>query len=125
MTLKSSRRQFLMASAAVITAPLVLGFPVAYAAEGGTVTLRLSDDIGNLDPANRVGPIEDNILAAVCQRLARFKPGSLDWEPDAAKWIKQNSDTEIEFELNPGQMFHDGSGVMTAEDVKYSLERFT
>ena len=125
MILKSSRRQFLMASAAVITAPLVLGFPVAYAAEGGTVTLRLSDDIGNLDPANRVGPIEDNILAAVCQRLARFKPGSLDWEPDAAKWIKQNSDTEIEFELNPGQMFHDGSGEMTAEDVKFSLERFT
>ena len=34
------------------------------------------------------------------------------------------SETEIKFELNPGQMFHGGYGEMTAEDVKFSYERF-
>ena len=125
MITNATRRQFVLGSAAAAAAPFVLGFPAAHAADGDTVTVRLPIDIGNMDPAYRVGSVEDNILGAVCQRLARFKPGVLEWEPDAAKWIKQNSDTEIEFELNPGQMFHDGYGEMTAEDVKFSFERFT
>lgn len=125
MTSDFSRRHFLLTSAAAGLAPFALGLPAARAAAGGTVTLRLGDDLSNLDPAYRVGTIEGNILRAVCQQLAKFKPGSLDWEPDAAKSIKQNSDTEIEFELNPGQMFHGGYGEMTAEDVKFSFERFT
>lgn len=124
MITTATRRQFVLGSAAATVAPFVLGFPVAYAAGNDTVTVRITEDIGNLDPAYRVGSVEDNILSAVCQRLAQFKPGSLEWEPDAAKWIKQNSDTEIEFELNPGQMFHDGYGELTAEDVKFSFERF-
>ena len=124
MITTANRRQFLLGSAAAAAAPFVLGFPAAYAAGADTVTVRIPSDVSNLDPANRVGNVEGNILGAVCQRLVRFKPGSLEWEPDAVKWIKQNSDTEIEFELNPGQMFHDGYGEMTAEDVKFSFERF-
>ena len=124
MLTPATRRQFVLGSAAAAAAPFVLGFPVAHAAGNDTVTIRFPTDIGNIDPAYRVGSVEDNILAAVCQRLARFKPGGLEWEPDAAKWIKQNTDTEIEFELNPGQMFHDGYGELTAEDVKFSFERF-
>ncbi|MDZ4312945.1 MAG: ABC transporter substrate-binding protein [Cypionkella sp.] len=124
MLKNATRRQFMLGTATAAVAPFVLGFPVAYAQGNDTVTLRIPDDISNVDPAFRVGPVEGNILSAVCQRLARFKPGSLEWEPDAAKWIKQNSDTEIEFELNPGQMFHDGYGELTAEDVKFSFERF-
>lgn len=124
MITTATRRQFVLGSAAAAASPFVLGFPVAHAAGNDTVTIRIPTDIGNVDPAFRVGPVEDNVLSAVCQRLARFKPGSLEWEPDAAKWIKQNSDTEIEFELNPGQMFHDGYGELTAEDVKFSFERF-
>lgn len=124
MTRISTRRQFLLGSVAATTMPFVLGLPAAFAAADDSVTLRMPDDISNLDPAYRVGPVEGNILRAVCQGLVRFKPGSLDWQPDAAKSIKQNSDTEIEFELNPGQMFHGGYGEMTAEDVKFSFERF-
>ncbi|MBN8631201.1 MAG: hypothetical protein J0L76_10145 [Rhodobacterales bacterium] len=125
MTVTSSRRQFLMGSAAILACPVVVRSAAAQATTDASVTLRIADDISNLDPANRVGPVEGNVLFAVCQRLARFKPGSLDWEPDAAKTITQVSDTEIDFELNPGQMFHGGYGEMTAEDVKFSLERFT
>jgi peptide/nickel transport system substrate-binding protein len=84
----------------------------------------LDMDIGNLDPGNRVGTTEDDIILACCQTLVRFKPGALDWENDAAKSIKQISDTEFEFELNPGQMFTGGYGEMTADDVKYTFDRF-
>ena len=110
----------LTASGAAALPLLGLGSRVAFAARD-EIIVRIEKDISNLDPANRVGSVEDNIIIAVCQTLARFKPGTLEWEPDAAKTITQVSETEIEFELNPGQMFHGGYGEMTAEDVKFSL----
>jgi peptide/nickel transport system substrate-binding protein len=125
MMTSANRRQFLLGSAAAVAAPLLFDGRTALADDHDTVTIRFDSDIGNLDPANRVGSNEDNILYAVCQNLARFNPNSLDWSPDAAKTIKQVSDTEIEFELNPGQMFHGGYGEMTAEDIKFTYERFT
>jgi peptide/nickel transport system substrate-binding protein len=86
--------------------------------------VRTDLDIGNLDPANRSNSCDEAILRATLQGLVTFKPGSLDWELDAAKSITQVSDTEITFELNPGQMFTDGHGEMTADDVKFSFERY-
>jgi peptide/nickel transport system substrate-binding protein len=77
------------------------------------LVVRFEYDLANLDPANRTGSVEDNLLLAVCQTLARFKPGKLEWEPDAAKSINQVSETEIDFELNPGQIFQGGYGEMT------------
>ncbi|MEZ5777298.1 MAG: ABC transporter substrate-binding protein [Paracoccaceae bacterium] len=122
MTIVATRRQFLARSTAAAAAPLFMGFPVLAQTEDQLV-IALSDDMVNIDPAFRIGPVEDNILSAVCQRLARFKPGSLDWEPEAAKSITQVSDTEIEFELHPGQLFHGGFGELTADDVKFTYER--
>ncbi len=122
MTTSPTRRQFLATSAAATLAPTVLGFPVL-AQDATSLVVALPGDIVNVDPAFRVGPVEDNILSSVCQRLARFKPGSLEWEPEAAKTITQVSDTEIEFELHPGQMFHGGYGELTADDVKFTYER--
>ncbi|HET6620877.1 MAG TPA: ABC transporter substrate-binding protein [Dongiaceae bacterium] len=124
MNMHMNRRAFLMASSGALTVPmLTFGSKLAFAA-GDELIVRVDTDIGNLDPANRVGSVEDNIIIAVCQNLARFKPGSLEWEPDAAKTITQVSETEIDFELHPGQMFHGGYGEMTADDVKFSFERF-
>ncbi len=116
-----SRRTLMQAAAAL---PLLgMASQIAFGAEGEVIA-RIETDLKNLDPANRVGSIEDNILQATTQTLARFKPNSLEWEPDAAKTISQVSETEIDFELNPGQMFSDGYGELTADDVKFSLERF-
>jgi peptide/nickel transport system substrate-binding protein len=124
MNTQMNRRAFLWTTTGALTIPMLsFGSSVAFAARDELI-VRVDTDIGNLDPANRVGSVEDNIIIAVCQNLARFKPGSLEWEPDAAKTIKQVSETEIDFELNPGQMFHGGYGEMTAEDVKFSFERF-
>jgi peptide/nickel transport system substrate-binding protein len=121
MAMEIDRRKLLLAAS---TLPMLgLGSRLAIGAEGELLA-RIDTDVKNLDPANRVGSIEDNVLQATCQTLARFKPNSLEWEPDAAKSIEQVSETEIAFELNPGQMFTGGYGEMTAEDVKFSLERF-
>jgi peptide/nickel transport system substrate-binding protein len=51
------------------------------------------------------------------------KPNSSELELDAAAEVKQVSPTVIEFRLKPGQMFTDGFGEMTADDVKFSFER--
>jgi peptide/nickel transport system substrate-binding protein len=125
MAMNLDRRSLLLAASGAAALPLLgLGSRVAFGADG-EITVRIEKDISNLDPANRVGAVEDNIIISVCQTLARFKPGTtLEWEPDAAKTITQVSDTEIAFELNPGQMFTDGYSELTAEDVKFSYERF-
>lgn len=105
-------------------AALPFGFTGPAFAARDRLTVRIVRDIQNLDPANRVSFIEGNVIRAVCQRLISFKPGTFEWEPDAAKTITQVSPTLIEFELKPGQMFHGGYGELTAEDVKFSFERF-
>ncbi len=62
-------------------------------------------------------------MRVVYQRLMKQKPNSSELELDAAAEVKQVSPTVIEFRLKPGQMFTDGFGEMTADDVKFSFER--
>lgn len=120
-----TRRSFLAGGSALAMAPYLGPFLSPAMAAGKTqATVRIDTDIGNLDPGNRVGTVEDNVILAVYQTLARFDQGKLTWSNDAAKEIKQISETEYTFELNPGQMFTDGYGEMTAEDVKFSFDRF-
>ncbi len=124
MSIIMNRRFFLQTASGAIVLPITgVGALPAFAAREQLV-VRFEYDMANIDPANRTGSVEDNLILAVCQNLARFKPGKLEWEPDAAKSINQVSETEIDFELNPGQMFQGGYGEMTAEDVKFSFERF-
>ena len=118
-----SRRSTLKLGAAAAGAA-ALGFPNIVRAARDRVVVRQDRDIQILDPAFRIGAAEGNVISACCQRLASFKTGSLHYAPDAAETIKQVSDTLIEFTLKPGQMFSDGYGEMTAEDIKFSFERF-
>ncbi len=104
-------------------------FPVlsgpAFAQGADSVALGINRDIqGALDPTTRLSSIEANILKAVCPGLISFKPGSFDWQLALAKSIELQGDTAIAFELQPGRMFHDDFGEVTAEDVKFSFERF-
>jgi peptide/nickel transport system substrate-binding protein len=125
MAIQIPRRTLLKAVPAAAGAS-ILGFSwsrVAHAARD-QVIVRIDQDIQNLDPANRIGTEEGNIIRAVFRRLIKFKPGVLEWELDAAESIEQTSDTVIDFTLKPGLMFHAGYGELTAEDVKFSYERF-
>jgi len=87
------------------------------------ITVRIDRDLAVLDPAHRTGPWEGNVMRVVYQRLMRQKANSAELELDAAAEIRQVSPTVIEFRLKPGQMFTDGFGEMTADDVKFSFER--
>lgn len=120
-----SRRSFLGSTAAAATAlAFAPGFSSMVRAADGKLTVRIVDDISNLDPAYRTGPDDVNVLLATNQGLVKFKPGSTEWELDAAEEIKLTSDTEIEFKLKEGLKFSGGYGDLTAEDVKFSFERF-
>ena len=129
MTNKFSRRDILAAGAgAGLVGAGAIGFPQGAHAQatGGprqTINVRAATEFEVIDPAHRRGPTDGNVMRAVYQRLMMTKPNSSELELDAAAEIKQVSPTVIEFKLKPGQMFTDGFGEMTADDVKFSFER--
>ena len=107
MSYAPTRRQILQGGSALLAAAtLGLIRPNAAFAAHDKITVRVERDLGNLDPANRTGPLDVNILNAVMQGLIAFKPGSTEWELDAAADIKQVSDTEIDFTLASGPELH-------------------
>jgi peptide/nickel transport system substrate-binding protein len=121
-----TRRGFLAGTAAAAAGVTVLGQPwsnVVHAADG-RIVVRIDEDLKNLDPANRTGATDVNVILAVGQGLVKFKPGSTEWENDAAADIKQVDDKTIEFTLKEGLKFSGNYGELTAEDVKFSFERF-
>ena len=75
-------------------------------AADGRLVVRVEEDLKILDPAFRSGPIDVNVILAVGQGLVKFKPGTTEWENDAAAEIKQVSDTLIEFTLKEGSEIH-------------------
>ncbi|HVJ53545.1 MAG TPA: ABC transporter substrate-binding protein [Aliidongia sp.] len=116
---RPSRRTLLRAAAA---APWLLAGPAR--AQGDGIAVRIEQDIQTLDPAERASAIEGNVIRAVCRNLVAFKRGSFEIENDAAAEIRQVSDTAIEFTLKDGLEFTGGYGPLTADDVKFSYERF-
>lgn len=126
MSFDPTRRQVLIGGASLAAAiTLGGGFNPAFAnADRSKIVVRVEKDLSNLDPANRAGPVDLNVIWSVQQGLISFKPGSTEWELDAAEELEQVSDTEIRFKLKEGLAFTDGYGPLTAEDVKFSFERF-
>lgn len=124
LDLSVSRRAFVAGSTAAAASPLFGSLP-ALAQAKTSISVRIERDVTALDPAFRGGPHDANIFKSVYQRLIKQKDNSADTELDAASELKQVSPTLIEFTLKPGQMFTDGYGEMTAEDVKFSFERFS
>lgn len=124
-----SRRSVLTSSAALAAAAALGIRPErVLAADGGT--LRLSGgDISSLDPAWFVGAgYESMTLFATMPVLARpvqGADGTWGWEPsEYVELLEQPDDLHINFRLKPGFMWSDDGGEVTAEDVKFSFERF-
>ena len=122
-SLSIDRRKFIVGTAGVGLAALVESHSAAFAQAKPSITVRIDRDLASLDPGYRTGPMDGNVIRSVFQRLMKQKPGSAELELDAASDVKQTTPTTIEFTLKPGQMFSDGYGEMTAEDVKFSFER--
>jgi peptide/nickel transport system substrate-binding protein len=117
-----TRRHALLAAASITTLPGVTQAQ-AQAQPKTAIAVRIDRDVEVLDPAFRSGLQDGNIIRAVFQRLYTVAPNG-ELVPDAASELKQVSPTEVDFTLKPGQLFTDGFGEMTAEDVKFSFERF-
>ena len=119
-----SRRDLLRHSA---LAGLVIagGWPcMSWAARGNQLHIRNYVDLTTLDLPFGVSGAEGIVGQAIFQNLLQFKPdGSWDTEIDAAEYFEAIDDTHYAFRLKPGQLFSNGFGEMTADDVKFSFER--
>ena len=119
-----TRRRLLQgAVAAGVTAVLQPRYSLAKG--GKRLRVRSATDIINLDPAFHSVLADANVMACIFVYLATYKTntGLWGWELQGARSLKQLDLTHIGFELHPGIMFSDEYGEMTAEDVKFSLER--
>lgn len=93
----------------------------APAVEKTDISIALSADITSLDPQGHNDTKSERVSFLLFNRLFRL---NTDFEvvPDLAESWEQPSETEWVIKIKEGVKFHDGSE-MTAEDVKFSLER--
>jgi peptide/nickel transport system substrate-binding protein len=119
-----NRRDFLRRSTLAGLA-IAGGLPgMGWAVRGDQLHIRNYMDISSLDPPFEISGAEGIVSNAIYQNLLQFKPdGTWDTEPDAAEFFEQIDDTHYAFRLKRGQMFSNGFGEMTADDVKFSFER--
>jgi peptide/nickel transport system substrate-binding protein len=99
--------------------------PTEPPAEEKVLHLRLRGGANDLDPAFWPSHTDEAIMNSIGEGLVRYKPGTWEVENLLAETIEQSEDgLSIEFKLREGVQFHKGYGEVTAEDVKYSFERF-
>ena len=102
MNASVGRRSFLK-GATVLGAATVL--PMGWgnrasAAEEGVLRVRSYGDVSTLDPAHSVGVVDEEVHAAVYNKLIQYKPGDeWGWQLDAASMIEQVDPTHIKFAL--------------------------
>ena len=85
-------------------------------------------DIRAVDPAFAVSSMELFVTYAMFNALVRYPPGNEGdleaIEPDLAeKWDMSKDGKKWTFYLRKGVKFHHGYGELTANDVKFSIER--
>jgi len=117
-------RRSLLASAGAFGAAS-LAFPnAAISQDGRILTVRSYSDLQILDPAHRLSLPEDDIIRSIFAPLIVPTTGeNWDWKPIAVQSIEQLDDLTVAFTLHDNIGFTDGYGQMTAEDVKFSIER--
>jgi peptide/nickel transport system substrate-binding protein len=97
---------------------------ISWAVRGDELHIRNYNEIVTLDPTFSISGAEGVVARAIFQNLLQIKnDGTWDTELDAAEYFEQLDDTHFAFRLKPGQMFSNGFGEMTTDDVKFSFER--
>lgn len=111
--------------AATLLVGLALWRPAPGLAQERTLTMRIPAEIVSLDPAFWQNASDLWVMEAVLPKLVIYKPGDRwEWELHAAEEIEQVDDRTIAFRLREGIQWTGGHGELTAEDVKYSFERY-
>ncbi|TJZ83903.1 ABC transporter substrate-binding protein [Paracoccus hibiscisoli] len=120
----------LLCSSALV---LSLALPVAAqdytpdpnATPGGMITITYKDDVATLDPAIGYDWQNWSMIKSLFDGLMDYVPGTTELRPGLAESYEVSEDgTVFTFALRQGVTFHNGRE-MTAEDVKYSLDRVT
>ncbi len=119
----------LLASTALIAA---LALPVLAqetldpnAKSGGDIVITYKDDVATLDPAIGYDWQNWSMIKSLFDGLMDYAPGTTELRPGLAESYDISDDgMTFTFHLRSGVMFHN-SRQMTAEDVKYSLDRVT
>jgi oligopeptide transport system substrate-binding protein len=93
------------------------------ARQGGSMIVTYKDDVSTLDPAIGYDWQNWSMIKSLFDGLMDYEPGTTDLRPDLAESYEISEDgLTYTFHLRPGVTFHNGRE-MTAEDIKYSLER--
>lgn len=105
---------------------LFIGMMVAVVAVGDELRIRFDSPLESLDPAFVTHTRDYAINCNIYSTLVRFEPGSDKQEivgDLAEEWEISEDGLEYTFYLRQGVQWHHGYGELTAEDVKYSIER--
>lgn len=102
--------------------------PVGDPVSGGVLTISLPSSPKYLDPIKYTGTYESQIITNVCDTLVDYKMDLSEIVPNlATEWKISDDGKEYTFKLRDDVYFHPGKfqdgRKLTAEDVKYSLER--
>ncbi len=91
--------------------------------DGGTLVIGLSQVPKNLDPVKYTGTYESNVMRSVFDTVVAWSDDQSEILPCLAEsWEISDDMMEYTFKLRDDVYFHNGRK-MTAEDIKYSLER--
>ena len=95
------------------------------AAAGGEIVVTYKDDVATLDPAIGYDWQNFSMIKGLFDGLMDYEPGTAKLRPGLAEKYEIGGDGKVfTFYLRDGVKFHNGR-VMTADDVKYSLDRVT
>lgn len=99
--------------------------PDPNAKAGGDIVITYKDDVATLDPAIGYDWQNWSMIKSIFDGLMDYVPGTTELRPGLAESYELSDDgLTYTFHLRPGVKFHNGRE-MTAEDVKYSLDRVT
>ncbi len=111
------------AAAAAILLAFSAGSSFADAKKGGSMVVTYKDDISTLDPAIGYDWQNWSMIKSLFNGLMDYKAGTTELIPDLAESYELSPDgLTYTFKLRQDVKFHNGRA-MTADDVKYSLER--
>ncbi|MDW6024831.1 ABC transporter substrate-binding protein [Mesorhizobium sp. BAC0120] len=95
------------------------------AKQGGAITITYKDDVATLDPAIGYDWQNWSMIKSLFDGLMDYEPGTTKLRPELAESFEISPDGKnFTFHLRSGVKFHNGRE-MTADDVKYSLDRVT
>ena len=93
------------------------------ATPGGEIVITYKDDVATLDPAIGYDWQNWSMIKSLFDGLMDYEAGTTTLRPDLAESYEISEDGQtFTFKLRQGVKFHNGRE-MTAEDVKYSIER--